>query len=99
MIHNIFDAEILKINCSSRWSTINGWWTEIDTICMVNGNQFRPDVGGWNPKPTLDQRRTPIISSNPPPLLWIETKILFLISKAMQLFLDNRLNQIFIGDL
>ncbi|CAG8703629.1 3014_t:CDS:2, partial [Ambispora leptoticha] len=32
------------------------WWNQIDTICVVNGNQYRPDVGGWNPKPTLDQR-------------------------------------------
>jgi len=53
------------------------WWTEIDTICVVNGNQYRPDVGGWNPKPTLDQRRAPVINSTPPPLLWVEVKILF----------------------
>ncbi|CAH1770935.1 6981_t:CDS:2, partial [Entrophospora sp. SA101] len=48
------------------------WWTEIDVICVVNGNQYRPDVGGWNPKPTINQRLTPIINPCPPPLLWIE---------------------------
>ncbi|CAJ0745978.1 14315_t:CDS:2 [Entrophospora sp. SA101] len=48
------------------------WWTQIDTICVVNGNQYRPDVGGWNPKPTINQRLTPIINPCTPPLLWIE---------------------------
>ncbi|CAG8433538.1 6292_t:CDS:2 [Diversispora eburnea] len=45
------------------------WWTEINTVCVVNGNQYRPDVDG---KPRLDQRFSPIINSCPPPLLWIE---------------------------
>ncbi|CAG8815037.1 4455_t:CDS:2, partial [Racocetra fulgida] len=48
------------------------WLTAVDAICVVNGNQYRPDVGGWNPKPTLNQRVFPIINPCPPPLLWIE---------------------------
>ncbi|CAJ0871637.1 3145_t:CDS:2, partial [Entrophospora sp. SA101] len=48
------------------------WWTQIDTICVVNGNQYQPDVGGWNPKPARNQRLNPIINLCPPPLLWIE---------------------------
>src|SRR3954467_5434882 len=47
--------------------------TGIDAICVVNGNQYQPDVS----KPTLDQRRAPVINPCPPPLLWIEVKILF----------------------
>ncbi|CAJ0757150.1 16574_t:CDS:2 [Entrophospora sp. SA101] len=48
------------------------WGTQIDTICVVNGNQYRPDVGSWNPKPARNQRLNPIINLCPPPLLWIE---------------------------
>nr|CAG8597067.1 15305_t:CDS:2 [Entrophospora candida] len=48
------------------------WWTQINTICVVNGNQYQPDVGSWNPKPARNQRLTPIINPCPPPLLWIE---------------------------
>ncbi|CAG8643831.1 5032_t:CDS:2 [Funneliformis caledonium] len=25
------------------------WWIQIDNKLVVNGNEFRPDVGGWNP--------------------------------------------------
>ncbi|CAG8619908.1 1215_t:CDS:2 [Funneliformis mosseae] len=25
------------------------WWIQIDNKSVVNGNEFRPDVGGWNP--------------------------------------------------
>ncbi|CAG8485190.1 12041_t:CDS:2 [Cetraspora pellucida] len=48
------------------------WLTAIDAICVVNSNHYRPDVGGWNPKPALNQRIKPIINQCPPPLLWIE---------------------------
>ncbi|CAG8464164.1 20844_t:CDS:2, partial [Racocetra persica] len=48
------------------------WLTAIDAICVVNGSQYRPDIGGWNPKPALNQRIKPIINQCPPPLLWIE---------------------------
>ncbi|RHZ70772.1 hypothetical protein Glove_267g83 [Diversispora epigaea] len=48
------------------------WWNQINTICVVNGNQYRPDVGSWNLKPTINQRLAPIINPCPPPLLWIE---------------------------
>ncbi|CAG8457652.1 1269_t:CDS:2 [Dentiscutata erythropus] len=48
------------------------WWNQVDSICVVNGNQYRPDVGGWNTKPPLSQRFFSIINPCPPPLLWIE---------------------------
>ncbi|CAG8664499.1 53_t:CDS:2, partial [Scutellospora calospora] len=48
------------------------WWNQIDSICVVNSNQYRPDVGGWNPKPALNQRVFPIINPCLLPLLWIE---------------------------
>ena len=71
-------AEIhYKLTSSLNQQLPPTWWTQIDTICVVNGNQYRPDVGGWNPKPTRNQRLNPIINLCPPPLLWIEVKILF----------------------
>ncbi|CAG8475449.1 4082_t:CDS:2 [Dentiscutata erythropus] len=48
------------------------WLTMINTVCVINGNHYQPDVGGWNPKPPLNQRVKPIINQYPPPLLWIE---------------------------
>ncbi|RHZ75700.1 hypothetical protein Glove_212g219 [Diversispora epigaea] len=48
------------------------WTVETNVICVVNGNEFRPDVGGWNRRPTRPQRFAPIINSCPPPFLWIE---------------------------
>ncbi|CAG8482498.1 1998_t:CDS:2 [Paraglomus occultum] len=48
------------------------WEVLSDAIAVVNRNEFRPDVGGWNQKPTFAERFQPIINRTPPPLLWIE---------------------------
>ncbi|CAG8802140.1 10612_t:CDS:2 [Gigaspora rosea] len=48
------------------------WLTAIDAICVVNGNQYQPEVGSWNPRPARNQRTNPIINSCPPPLILIE---------------------------
>jgi len=50
---------------------------------VINGNQYQPDVDGWNPKPPLNQRIAPIINSCPPPLLWIEVKTLVSLSPKL----------------
>ncbi|RHZ87995.1 hypothetical protein Glove_26g178 [Diversispora epigaea] len=77
-IHNIFDAEIIdnKLFIKDVVNSLNQqlptWWNQIDTKCVVNGNQYRPDADSWNTKPTLNQRRAPIINSIPPSLLWVE---------------------------
>ncbi|CAG8631382.1 10830_t:CDS:2, partial [Diversispora eburnea] len=65
-------SEIHKKVMNSLDQQLPAWWNQIDNICVVNGNQYRPDVGGWNLKPTIDQRGSPIINSCPPPNLWIE---------------------------
>ncbi|CAJ0647887.1 5562_t:CDS:2, partial [Entrophospora sp. SA101] len=31
------------------------WDFLIDTISVVNGNEFRPDIGGWRQRPTREQ--------------------------------------------
>ncbi|RUS15862.1 hypothetical protein BC937DRAFT_91880 [Endogone sp. FLAS-F59071] len=49
-----------------------GWSVNINTICEVNGNEFRPDIGAWNPPPTRLQSVFPLIHHCPHPLLWIE---------------------------
>ncbi|RIB19640.1 hypothetical protein C2G38_1252484 [Gigaspora rosea] len=59
------------LNVSLR-QQLPGWWVQIDVVSVVNRNEFRPDVGGWNTRPTRQQRIAPIINSSPPPLLWIE---------------------------
>ena len=63
--------EVHKKLMNSLDQQLPTWWNQLDTTCMVNGNQYRPDVGGWKPKPALDQRAHPIINPCPPPLLWI----------------------------
>ncbi|CAG8767974.1 10065_t:CDS:2, partial [Gigaspora rosea] len=65
-------SEVHKKMVYSLDQQLPTWWNQVDTICVVNGNQYRPDVGGWNPKPALNQRVFPIINPCPPPLLWIE---------------------------
>ncbi|CAG8546889.1 1533_t:CDS:2, partial [Scutellospora calospora] len=49
-----------------------GWLVLNDVVSVVNRNKFRPDIGGWNIRPTRQQKIAPIINSSPPPLLWIE---------------------------
>ena len=39
---------------------------------VVNGNEFRPDVGGWDRYPRREQQFNPVINASPPPILWIE---------------------------
>ncbi|CAG8488206.1 3442_t:CDS:2 [Diversispora eburnea] len=48
------------------------WWASSNTICVVRGNQYRPDVGVWFRSPTRPQRRMPITYACPPPNVWIE---------------------------
>jgi len=48
------------------------WGIRSNVICLVHGNQFRPDVGGWNPPPPRMQAIYPLVHQCPPPLLWIE---------------------------
>ncbi|CAG8728849.1 9340_t:CDS:2, partial [Cetraspora pellucida] len=55
----------LMINCSLKL-------VRNDVASVVKYNEFKPDVGGWNARPTRQQRIAPIINSSPPPLLWIE---------------------------
>ncbi|RHZ79480.1 hypothetical protein Glove_144g52 [Diversispora epigaea] len=87
-IHNAFNAEIigdnLFIKCDggekerihtrleNSFESQNQWWASSNTLCVVRGNQYRPDVGVWFRAPTLPQRRMPIVFSCPPPNVWIE---------------------------
>ncbi|CAG8631036.1 3557_t:CDS:2, partial [Diversispora eburnea] len=48
------------------------WWASANTICVVRGNQYRPDVGVWFRPPTRQQRRMPIVYPCPPPNVWVE---------------------------
>ena len=50
----------------------NTWWVKNKVTCVVNGNEYIPDVGAWKKRPTNKQRTFPIIYSCPPPLIWIE---------------------------
>ncbi|KAF0463785.1 hypothetical protein F8M41_026594 [Gigaspora margarita] len=61
----------LALNDSLR-QQLPGWLVLNDVVSVVNSNEFRPDVGGWKPRPTRQQRIAPIINSSPLPLLWIE---------------------------
>ncbi|KAF0535232.1 hypothetical protein F8M41_009691 [Gigaspora margarita] len=63
------------LNVSLR-QQLPGWWVLNDVVSVVNRNEFRPDVGGWNTRPTRQQRIAPIINSSPPPFLWIEVIII-----------------------
>ncbi|CAG8798236.1 24506_t:CDS:2 [Dentiscutata erythropus] len=63
------------LNVSLR-QQLPGWWVQSDVVLVVNHNEFRSDIGGWNTRPTHHQRITPIINSSPPPLLWIEIIII-----------------------
>lgn len=57
---------------TSLTGQLPAWGIVNDAICVINGNQFRPDIGGWNPPPTRPQRLFPLIYQCPPPNLWIE---------------------------
>jgi len=48
------------------------WGTRSNVVCVVHGNQFRPDVGGWNSPPIRLQAIYPLPRQSPPPILWIE---------------------------
>ncbi|CAG8544301.1 4589_t:CDS:2 [Diversispora eburnea] len=48
------------------------WGAEINVICVVGGNNFRPDVGIWFWDPTFVQRSRPTASLCPPSNVWIE---------------------------
>ncbi|CAG8632703.1 3636_t:CDS:2 [Paraglomus occultum] len=48
------------------------WGVCSKAIAVVNGNEFRPDVGGWSQEPTFAERFQPIVNRTPPPSLWIE---------------------------
>ncbi|RHZ69446.1 hypothetical protein Glove_283g165 [Diversispora epigaea] len=48
------------------------WGAEINIICVVGGNNFRPDVGIWFRDPMFVQRSRPTASLCPPPNVWIE---------------------------
>ncbi|CAG8823605.1 14431_t:CDS:1, partial [Dentiscutata erythropus] len=48
------------------------WGAEINVICVVGGNNFRPDVGIWFQKPTFAQGTRPIANLCPPSNVWIE---------------------------
>nr|CAG8461484.1 13719_t:CDS:2 [Entrophospora candida] len=48
------------------------WLVVTNGVSVVNGNEFRPDVGGWNQWPTRQQQMAPVINVSPPPLLWVE---------------------------
>jgi hypothetical protein len=50
------------------------WWVRNKVTCCVNNNEYLPDVGAWQRKPSKKQMRFPIIYSCPPPLIWIEVK-------------------------
>ncbi|CAG8514942.1 8710_t:CDS:2 [Diversispora eburnea] len=48
------------------------WDVNIDMICVMGGNNFRPDVGIWFRTLTFAQNSRPIANSCPPPNVWIE---------------------------
>ncbi len=43
-----------------------------NVISVVNGNEYRPDVGVWDQLPGFLQSQDPVIYTSPPPNLWIE---------------------------
>ncbi|CAG8596543.1 5003_t:CDS:2 [Paraglomus occultum] len=65
-------GQVHLVLASSIWTQLPNWLVCSDGIAVVNGNEFRPDVGGWSPRPTFAERFQPIINRTPPPLLWIE---------------------------
>ncbi|CAG8438978.1 4366_t:CDS:2 [Diversispora eburnea] len=48
------------------------WDVDVNVICVVGGNNFRPDVGIWFRQVTFAQSSRPIANSCPPPNVWIE---------------------------
>ncbi|CAG8625134.1 8252_t:CDS:2 [Diversispora eburnea] len=50
----------------------SAWDVNIDMICVMGGNNFRPDVGIWFRTLTFAQNSRPIANSCPPPNVWIE---------------------------
>ncbi|RHZ63513.1 hypothetical protein Glove_329g74 [Diversispora epigaea] len=48
------------------------WDVNVNTICVMGGNNFRPDVGIWFQTPTFAQSSRPIANSCLPPNVWIE---------------------------
>ncbi|CAG8743112.1 21177_t:CDS:2 [Dentiscutata erythropus] len=63
-IHNIFNAEIVD---NKLFIKFNG-----RIKSEAHKKLYQPDMGGWNPKPALNQRIFSIINPCPPPLLWIK---------------------------
>ncbi|RHZ82597.1 hypothetical protein Glove_108g62 [Diversispora epigaea] len=52
------------------------WDVDVNAICVVRGNNFRPDVGIWFQTPSLAQRSRPIANLSPPLEVWIEVIVL-----------------------
>jgi len=49
-----------------------GWLVLSNVICVVNGNEYRPDVGAWQARPSRAQGVRPIANNSPAPDVWIE---------------------------
>ncbi|CAG8634080.1 6002_t:CDS:2 [Funneliformis caledonium] len=48
------------------------WSVSLNTICVVGGNSYQPDVGIWFRAPTYAQCHNPIVNSCPPPNVYVE---------------------------
>ncbi|CAB4417359.1 unnamed protein product [Rhizophagus irregularis] len=57
---------------SSLKEQLPEWWSQEKVACVVHSNEYYPDVGSWQQKPSHKQRRFPFIYNCPPPQIWIE---------------------------
>ncbi|CAG8584786.1 2856_t:CDS:2 [Diversispora eburnea] len=68
-----YDKEEIHYQLTNSARTHNpNWGVNSNVICVVGGDNFRPDIGIWFRKPTFAQRSRPIANSCPPPNVWIE---------------------------
>ncbi|CAB4474214.1 unnamed protein product [Rhizophagus irregularis] len=57
---------------SSLKEQLPEWWSQGKVACVAHSNEYYPDVGSWQQKPSHKQRRFPFIYNCPPPQIWIE---------------------------
>ncbi|CAB5320396.1 unnamed protein product [Rhizophagus irregularis] len=57
---------------SSLKEQLPEWWSQEKVVCIVHSNEYYPDVGSWQQKPSHKQWRFPFIYNCPPPQIWIE---------------------------
>ncbi|CAG8647479.1 6583_t:CDS:2 [Acaulospora morrowiae] len=69
----LFIKEQVHLDLAFSLRTHNrNWFVSNNAICVVGGNELRPDVGVWFQWPTYAERSKPLMNSCPPSHLWIK---------------------------